>query len=138
MNPKTEAPRHRPRPPTMGCDLTPLPDRRATTPEAGGSGSSGGEGSSGGFRRPSAQARAHSAQAPPTSDFSKKCLSSQSPELRRLGRGGLGEYGALRDLPGHPALFPAPAASPLRTLQGPALSQSRVGPGRAGPPGRGR
>lgn len=112
------------------------------TPKARRPGNRGGEGTGGGFRRRSAQARAHSAQAPPRSDFSKKCLSSQSPELRASRLRWALRRPPSAALPGDPALVSSASASPLRLLPRacpfpPVLSQSRAGPGRAGPPGRG-
>lgn len=141
-HPHTEAP---PTPPAASHDrLRPQAPAGSPrlTPKAGGPGSREGEGIGGGFRRRSAQARAHSAQAPPRSDFSKKCLSSQSPELRASRLRWALRRPPSAALPGDPALVSSASASPLRLLPRacpfpPVLSQSRAGPGRAGPPGRG-
>lgn len=83
----------------------------------------------------SAQACSQNAQAPPRSDFSKKCLSSRSPEHPGRVLGSLPEprppQVALRDRCCEP-----PPGSVLLPVLSP--EPGRTEPGRAGPPGRGR
>lgn len=80
----------------------------------------------------SAQACSQNAQAPPRSDFSKKCLSSRSPELPGRVLPNLSEPLPLQVLPGDPVLL----LPPLRTS--PELRPSPrpfrgAGPNRTGP-----
>lgn len=80
----------------------------------------------------SAQACSQNAQAPPRSDFSKKCLSSRSPELPGRVLPNLSEPLPLQVLPGDPVLL----LQPLRTS--PELRPSPrpfrgAGPNRTGP-----
>lgn len=90
----------------------------------------------------SAQACPQHAQAPPRSDFSKKCLSSRSPERPGRVRGSLAEsrlsqLGSRDPAPAlHPCQPPPPPGSVLPAVPSP--EPGRTEPGRAGPPRRGR
>lgn len=80
--------------------------------------------------------RAHGAQAPPRSDFSKKCLSWRSPELRAPGSRKL-RGRRLRGSCAGPRPTLAPVAASPPALQGrvlPSVLCGRAGPSRAEPP----